>query len=270
VIEPHPAALIFPTVVGAEFDAFVEDVRQNGQREPGKVDVKTGLLLDGLTRQRACEALGVPFRADDVDLNGDDPVAYVVSLNVKRRNLSASQRAVVAAEASRFSTQFDNAERRQLAQQFGTNETYLSNARALVERDPGAAERVKAGTQHLVDAYDELRQRERKQETRADKVERLKADRPDLAERVDSETITVDEALDLAEADERRERDQAKVALDQLTRAVLVLADDPVNAEALLDRLDKYGSPFTTSASDCRLAIAYLVVLAERQEARDE
>jgi hypothetical protein len=37
--------------------------------------------------------------AVEVDLNGDDPLAYVVSLNVKRRSLTVGQRAIAAAEA---------------------------------------------------------------------------------------------------------------------------------------------------------------------------
>lgn len=266
-LDVHPAAELFPLMVGAEYEALVEDIRANGQREPGKtVD---GKLIDGRNRERACADAGIEFVTVPVDLNGDDPVAYVVSLNVRRRNLNASQRAIAAAQASELFTRFGNAERQRLSRLFGTNEKYLANGRALVERDPVAAEAVKAGDRHLLDAYDELQKRERAQQTQTEKMTRLRDERPDLAERVDAEAVTVDEALDLAEADERRERDQAQVARDQLVRAVRVLADEPDNAEALLDRLERYDAPFPTPASECRLALAFLAVIADRQEATE-
>jgi N6-adenosine-specific RNA methylase IME4 len=88
----HPLADIFPLMEGAEFEELVADIKRNGLHEC--VVLLDDQILDGRNRYRACRAAGVepswrPFQ-------GDDPAAYVVSMNVARRHLSESQRAMVA------------------------------------------------------------------------------------------------------------------------------------------------------------------------------
>jgi hypothetical protein len=52
-------------------------------------------FLDGRNRYRACLAVGVEPRYREY--TGDNPIGFVVSLNLNRRHLNESQRAVIAA-----------------------------------------------------------------------------------------------------------------------------------------------------------------------------
>lgn len=93
--ECHEAAEIFPMMEGQEFLDLVEDVKRNGLLEP--IDVFEDKILDGRNRAKACAMAGVEavFRT----VQTTDPVAYVLSRNLHRRQLDTSQRAMIAAKA---------------------------------------------------------------------------------------------------------------------------------------------------------------------------
>ena len=92
-LQPHPAATVFPEMSEKEFADLKEDIRLHGQRDP--LTVFQGQILDGRNRYRACRELGIEAKTEE--FIGDDPVAFVVSKNLKRRHLDESQRALVAA-----------------------------------------------------------------------------------------------------------------------------------------------------------------------------
>jgi DNA modification methylase len=98
-MESHPAADIFPMMVGAEFDELKKDIEENGLEQPIVLDDEDR-ILDGRNRYKACCDLGLD--EDDiafVGYEGEDPVQFVISLNLKRRHLNESQRAMVGAKA---------------------------------------------------------------------------------------------------------------------------------------------------------------------------
>jgi N6-adenosine-specific RNA methylase IME4/ParB-like chromosome segregation protein Spo0J len=87
-------ASILPLLDGEDFASLVADIKAHGLREP--VIIYEDMVLDGRNRLRACEAAGVEPTFSVYQ--GDDPVAYIVSLNLRRRHLDESQRAMVAAK----------------------------------------------------------------------------------------------------------------------------------------------------------------------------
>lgn len=85
----HAIADIFPLMDGQPLADLTDDIKTHGLREP--IWLYEGQILDGRNRWRACQAAGVePVFADYQD---DDPVGFVVSLNLHRRHLNESQRA---------------------------------------------------------------------------------------------------------------------------------------------------------------------------------
>lgn len=95
----HPYAEIFPLIDDGDFDELAEDIKAHGLREP--IWIYEGQVLDGRNRFMACAAAKVEpkFR----DYTGDDPLGFVLSLNIHRRHMSASQRAMAAAEIATLS-----------------------------------------------------------------------------------------------------------------------------------------------------------------------
>ncbi len=89
----HEYAEAFPWLEGAALDALREDIRQHGVREP--IVMLDGAILDGRNRYMCARELGIEYPV--VEYAGDDPLAFVVSLNLLRRHLNESQRAAAAA-----------------------------------------------------------------------------------------------------------------------------------------------------------------------------
>jgi len=90
----HPLANLLPMFDGPQWTEFVASIKEKGQLEP--IVTHDGMILDGRHRYRACVELGLPPAF--VELQGDDPLGFVIAKNVHRRQLSAKQRAALAAE----------------------------------------------------------------------------------------------------------------------------------------------------------------------------
>jgi hypothetical protein len=93
----HPLSDLFPLLEGVEFDELVADIKANGIEEP--IALWQGKILDGRNRYRAGVAAGIDPNIRTYDLEdrwagheGFDPVAYVISKNLRRRHLTAEQK----------------------------------------------------------------------------------------------------------------------------------------------------------------------------------
>lgn len=103
-LEIHPAAELFPAMDGKEFDELVADIKKNGLLEP--ITVHKGKIIDGRNRYRACIVAGVDFIQQQWDGDaGESIVEWVLSKNLHRRHLDATQRAMIAARSLEQFTQ---------------------------------------------------------------------------------------------------------------------------------------------------------------------
>lgn len=92
----HPLVEIFPDMEKHAFAEFVQDIKVNGVREP--VTVYKNLVVDGRNRVLACQELGIPYPMRVYEGKESDLLAFVLSKNLHRRQMDASQRAMVAAK----------------------------------------------------------------------------------------------------------------------------------------------------------------------------
>ena len=90
----HPVANIFPLMEGKPFEDICDSIQQNGLLEP--IWLYQMQIIDGRNRYRACIETGTAPRFRTYEGDEGDLVAFVVALNLHRRHLSESQRAMVA------------------------------------------------------------------------------------------------------------------------------------------------------------------------------
>jgi ParB-like chromosome segregation protein Spo0J len=114
--EFHEAANIFP-LDDEHLQSLADDIKKNGQQIA--IELMDGKILDGRRRSLACKLAGVHPAVRAV--NVDDPVAYVLSLNLHRRHLTPSQASMCAARArdiyerdAKKRSQLDNASKENL------------------------------------------------------------------------------------------------------------------------------------------------------------
>jgi hypothetical protein len=92
----HPVAEIFPMMEGQALDELAADIKANGLRE--EIWTHEDQIIDGRNRYRACEMVDVAPRFREWDGRGS-LIDFIMSLNLHRRHLTPSQRAMVAARA---------------------------------------------------------------------------------------------------------------------------------------------------------------------------
>jgi N6-adenosine-specific RNA methylase IME4 len=88
----HSISNIFPLLSEAELAELAADIRENGLLQP--IFLYDGKILDGRNRYQACQLAGVQPRFEQ--FKGDDPLAFVISANLRRRHLNESQRGLIA------------------------------------------------------------------------------------------------------------------------------------------------------------------------------
>ena len=92
--EYHELANLFPLMDQSQYSDLVADIKENGLIE--SIILHEGKILDGRNRYNACNDAGV--EPNFVEYEGEDALSYVISLNLNRRHLNESQRAMIGAK----------------------------------------------------------------------------------------------------------------------------------------------------------------------------
>jgi ParB-like chromosome segregation protein Spo0J len=176
-MEFHSIANVWPMMEDDALQALADDIRQNGLLNP--IWTYQGKVLDGRNRLTACRIAQVEpqFR----EYKGDEPTAFAVSLNDKRRHMTKSALAAVAAElepmfaedakrrqieagkrhgagqkvVQKIEQPFQSNERKanaEAAASVGVNRQYVAEAKRIKTESPETFERMKAGKISIQDA----------------------------------------------------------------------------------------------------------------------
>ena len=244
--EIHQIANIFPAMADAEFQALKADIEQYGQREP--IWLFEGKVIDGRHRLRACTELGRAPRTEIYD--GFDATAFVVSLNLHRRHLSASQLAFVALEIERVEAdlakkrmsagggdkksgptqvsdpvqiQGRGEAREKAAAAVGVAASYVSDAKRIAREAPELAEKIKAGEATITQAKRELKEQAREQRREENRQLIAQAPSPVVASKAARyATIVIDPPWDWGDEGDQDQLGRARPTYGTMSMAELL------------------------------------------------
>ena len=122
IVEPmtifHRVADLFPLMTAEDFETLKNDIQAHGLREP--IVRYQGAIIDGRHRLQICEQLGIQPHFREFQGNEIELLPFVLSMNLARRHLTASQRAALGAKIEAYLSKFSKA--RQVAVAFKRQE----------------------------------------------------------------------------------------------------------------------------------------------------
>lgn len=225
----HSIADIFPRMSAAEYAALRDDIQKNGQREP--IWVWNDQIIDGRHRAQACEELGIEPASRQYDGDESTLVAFVVSLNLHRRHLDESQRAMVAgrlATLPKGTNQHASIEaptQTQAADLLNVSRPSVQRAREVIEH----------GAPELMQAVESGRVSVSAAATIADGLKEHKEQQAEIVARGEREILEAAKAIRTKKAEERRaeriekivEISKGNAPLGQIAERYPVIYADP-------------------------------------------
>lgn len=179
----HPACKLFPPLAALELQELADDIAVNGLRNA--IVLLDGKLLDGRNRWEACKLAKV--EPHFIEFVGDDPLGWVLSQNLTRRHLTASQKAVVALDLLPLLEK----EAKQRQRQSNGYRKDRQSAQEFADRSTGKASEMAARLTKSNARY-------------VEKVKSISKEAPELIEEIRCGRITVPDAEKLAELPELR------------------------------------------------------------------
>ena len=202
--EFHEFAEIFPMMSEEALSSLAADIKANGLREP--VRLFEGRILDGRNRFLACRRAGVPATFEEFRGDRDAALRFVISLNLERRHLDESQRAMAGA---RIKPMFERMAEERLSASGGDRKSGSANLREPIEAPRKSSD----------DAARAVNVSPRSVESAA-KV--LREGAPELVHAVERGSIAVSTAAAIAEAP----REQQKIVVTLTPKEIVQKAKE--------------------------------------------
>jgi hypothetical protein len=206
----HSAAEVFPMLAPDELSELADDIRTNGLAHA--IVVKDGVLIDGRNRREACRIAGVEPRTEE--LNGQDPVAFILSSNIARRHMTKGQRGMAVAMI------YPNPETRGRGHKSSVPEEFasgrISMARTVLRWSPELADAVLSGAESLDRAYAVAQERKLKANAPDERLKVLRHTDRDMADKVVEGELSLDDAEGVARDRRQRERRDRSSLLEGL------------------------------------------------------
>lgn len=195
----HPACKLFPKLGDTELLELADDILENGLQNP--IVLLDGKVLDGQNRLAACKLAGV--EPEFVEWSGTgSPLHWVVSQNLMRRHLTASQRAAVALE---LLPMLEKEAKDRQRKSRGRGKKVAQGCADFAEN--GKASEIAARVVGASARYVEM-------------VKEISESRPELIERIRSGELSVPEARKLAAVPSNNGRKSRKPSGDDAAKVV--------------------------------------------------
>lgn len=158
VSDAHPIAELLPWMGDEQLLELSADIGTYGQRVP--IDRLRGpdLIIDGRNRELACRIAGVEPLYRDVDMTDAEIASYVRSINVPRRHLTQSQKAMFAVDLATMQSghrtdleppalmpEVPPVSQKQAADMIGVSERMVRHAKSVKDNAPELAQPVRDG-----------------------------------------------------------------------------------------------------------------------------
>jgi N6-adenosine-specific RNA methylase IME4 len=169
-MEFHEIANIFPMMSEHELSSLAQDIKQNGLQNA--ITLCEGKILDGRNRFEACRIAGVEPEYET--FVGDDPLKAVISLNLMRRHLDESQRAVIASRMANMpayrpsnkSANMPTLSQPEAAALFNVSERMIRTVKAIEREAPERIPEIESGAMTATKVYKLITTKARNDELR--------------------------------------------------------------------------------------------------------
>jgi ParB-like chromosome segregation protein Spo0J len=223
----HAALSLFPEMEGEELRALAADIRANGLLNPVALSGTT--VLDGRNRLLACKMADVEPNFIQWDLASEvthvSAVAWVISQNMSRRHLTASQRAAIAlevekllaAEARKRQSTSSGGKSPQLVERLPqaakgkardkagellkVSGRYVQDAKRIAKESPDLIPEIRAGRLSIARAKKQLKQKEKSNVHPANSATALRAEARNLVQHLRAVVDSFNLIQSLSESD---------------------------------------------------------------------